>query len=243
MSAKEAKMLDELRAKELKDLSDSEYKIVRDKVENDGIRSLRGSSARAVFSALRERDKAMKKALSVNEGDMVSWDSSGGTARGKVVRIVRDGKINVPDSSFEITGTEDDPAALIQLYRDDKPTDTQVGHKLSTLKKNSNLVKHGNHDQKDHGLWADESEGEYVDNQGLHGRHRRGKDDSEGEFADTDDDMDAMDNMDILRPPKITASQRTNPYAPIHNVYPNGKSVPPHMLNPELGAEKPRKRN
>jgi len=52
------------------------------------------------------------------------------------LRIERSGKINVPDSSFEIEGTEDDPAALIVLYRDGKPTDTKVGHKVSTLKKN-----------------------------------------------------------------------------------------------------------
>lgn len=50
MSAKEAKMLDELRSKELKDLSEAEYKIIRDKVETDGIRTLRGSSAQIVFS-------------------------------------------------------------------------------------------------------------------------------------------------------------------------------------------------
>lgn len=214
MSAKEAKMLDELRAKELKDLSASEYKIIRDEVESKGIRSLRGSSARAVFSALRDRDKAMKKALSVKEGDMVSWDSSGGTARGKVVHVMDYGTLDVPNSSFKLKGEKDDPAVLIQLYRDGKPTETQVGHKMSTLKKNFDLAKHGNHDQRTHGAWADESEGEYEDNQGLHGRHRRGEDDSEGEFEDTDDDMEAMDNMDILNPPKITASQRTDYISP-----------------------------
>ena len=77
----------------------------------------------------------MKKAVSVKSGDMVSWNSSGGSASGKVVRVISSGKINVPDSSFSIEGTEDDPAALIQLYRDGKPTETKVGHKVSTLKK------------------------------------------------------------------------------------------------------------
>jgi hypothetical protein len=77
----------------------------------------------------------VEKANSVKQGDMVSWNSSGGTARGKVVRVISSGKINVPDSSFSIEGTEDDPAALIQLYRDGKPTETKVGHKVSTLKK------------------------------------------------------------------------------------------------------------
>jgi hypothetical protein len=77
----------------------------------------------------------VNKATSVQTGDMVSWNSSGGSASGKVVRVISSGKINVPDSSFSIEGTEDDPAALIQLYRDGKPTDTKVGHKMSTLKK------------------------------------------------------------------------------------------------------------
>ena len=68
-------------------------------------------------------------------GDFVSWSSSGGTARGKISRIVRDGKIDVPDSSFTITGTADDPAALITLYRNGEATDRKVGHKFSTLTK------------------------------------------------------------------------------------------------------------
>ena len=68
-------------------------------------------------------------------GDFVSWSSSGGTARGKITRIVRDGSIDVPDSSFTITGTADDPAALITLYRDGEATDRKVGHKFSTLTK------------------------------------------------------------------------------------------------------------
>ena len=68
-------------------------------------------------------------------GDFVSWSSSGGTARGKITRIVRDGSIDVPDSSFTITGTADDPAALITLYRNGEATDRKVGHKFSTLTK------------------------------------------------------------------------------------------------------------
>jgi hypothetical protein len=80
--------------------------------------------------------RIVNKAISVKSGDMVSWNSSGGSASGKVVRVISSGKINVPDSSFSIEGTEDDPAALIQLYRDGKPTETKVGHKVSTLKKN-----------------------------------------------------------------------------------------------------------
>jgi len=79
--------------------------------------------------------KKINKAKSVSVGDMVSWNASGGKAEGKVLRIARSGRINVPDSSFNIQATEEDPAALIVLYRDGKPTDTKVGHKVSTLKK------------------------------------------------------------------------------------------------------------
>ena len=68
-------------------------------------------------------------------GDFVSWDTSGGRARGKIEKIERDGSINVPDSDFTITGTEDDPAALIQVYRGGEASDTRVGHKFSTLTK------------------------------------------------------------------------------------------------------------
>jgi hypothetical protein len=61
-------------------------------------------------------NRAAPDALSI--GDFVRWDSSGGTARGRIERIVRDGEINVPNSDFTITGTPEDPAALIQLYRE-----------------------------------------------------------------------------------------------------------------------------
>ena len=68
-------------------------------------------------------------------GNFVSWNSSGGRAKGKIIKIERDGKINVPNTDFSITGTKDDPAALIQLYRSGEPTDVEVGHKFSTLTK------------------------------------------------------------------------------------------------------------
>ena len=158
-----------------------------------------------------------EKAKSVKSGDMVSWQSSGGKAQGKVVRVVSSGKINVPDSSFTIAGTEDDPAVLIQLYRDGKPTETKVGHKMSTLKKNL-VEKHGNHDQGSHGAWAngkynpDDSEGEDAPepkNYRTHPKFHSSKDDSEGEFEELDaDDPRWMDDMDILRPSRITPSQR-----------------------------------
>jgi hypothetical protein len=75
------------------------------------------------------------KADNVRVGEMVSWNSSGGRATGKVTRVIRNGKYNVPNSDFTITGTPDDPAVAIRLYRDGEPTDTMVGHKMSTLRR------------------------------------------------------------------------------------------------------------
>ena len=90
-------------------------------------------SKKLVNQMKNEEDRAMPDGLKV--GDFVSWNSSGGRARGKIIKIERDGTINVPDSDFVITGTSDDPAALIQVYRSGEPTDTEVGHKFSTLTK------------------------------------------------------------------------------------------------------------
>jgi len=84
----------------------------------------------------------MSKADSVRVGQMVSWNSSGGSARGKVVRVVRNGSINVPNSDFTITGTPDNPAALIRIYRDGKPTDTLVGHRVDTLRVSTSKAHH-----------------------------------------------------------------------------------------------------
>lgn len=67
-------------------------------------------------------------------GTRVSWNSSGGTARGIVRQIIRNG--NVPNIPVKITGTEEEPAARIEIVDDEgKPTGQMVGHKLSTLRK------------------------------------------------------------------------------------------------------------
>jgi len=91
-----------------------------------------------------ESDESLEKS-GISVGDFVKWGSSGGNARGKVKKIIRNGSYNVPDSSFTITGTEDDPAAAINVYtmKDEKfvPTDRMVGHKLSTLTKISMSIK------------------------------------------------------------------------------------------------------
>jgi len=88
-------------------------------------------------------DRILEKASKLKRGDSVSWNSSGGTARGKITKVITSGSEQVPNSSFKITGTPEDPGALVRVYtkQGDKyvPTDTIVGHKLKTLTKISNL--------------------------------------------------------------------------------------------------------
>lgn len=80
-----------------------------------------------------KEERAAPDALSV--GDYVQWDSSGGMARGEIERIVREGTLEIPDSDFTLNATEDDPAALIRIFREGEATDTLVGHRFSTLTK------------------------------------------------------------------------------------------------------------
>jgi hypothetical protein len=75
----------------------------------------------------------------LSEGDYVRWDSSGGSAQGRIEHVMREGVLGVPDSEFRINATPEDPAALIRIYRPQgngwRETDTLVGHKFSTLRK------------------------------------------------------------------------------------------------------------
>lgn len=72
-------------------------------------------------------------------GDFVSWNSSGGEAYGKIQRIERDGSIDVPDTDFTINGDPEDPAALIEVYREGEEgyegSGIMAGHRFSTLTK------------------------------------------------------------------------------------------------------------
>ena len=141
---KDSRMLAELRKGPLAGMDEDEFKMIEEDVKKFGFKGLSGYAKSTVMRAMRLMGAEINKAVeskviafekNVSVGDMVSWNASGGTAEGKILRIERSGKINVPDSSFEIEGTEDDPAALIVLYRDGKPTDTKVGHKVAKLKK------------------------------------------------------------------------------------------------------------
>jgi len=109
-----------------------------------------GDPGKSWADAIVNRINNMNKNILINKstiqnGDFVSWSSSGGDARGKVTKIETNGSINIPDSSFNITGTEEDPALLIQIWHKNEQgwseTNTYVGHKMSTVSKINDLNK------------------------------------------------------------------------------------------------------
>ena len=73
-----------------------------------------------------------------NVGDFVEWDSSGGTAKGRIERILEEGTLNIPGTDFTIEAEEDDAAVLIRVYEEFRdgyrPTETLVGHKMSEIR-------------------------------------------------------------------------------------------------------------
>ena len=99
---------------------------------------LNGAKVGAVVGVSEQKAERAEPG-SVSSGDFVSWSSGEGRGKGKVLKIVKSSKLKVPDSSFEIEGTEDNPAALIRVYKKKaegwEPSDVQVGHKLSSLTK------------------------------------------------------------------------------------------------------------
>lgn len=81
----------------------------------------------------------LTKAEDLEEGEFVSWDSSGGRARGQIEHVMREGRLGIPGSDFEIVATPDDPAVLIRIWSEGsdgwEPTETLVGHKSSTVER------------------------------------------------------------------------------------------------------------
>lgn len=117
-----------------------------------GIPANQRSYLQNALKSLRTADQAGELELTekaepdaLKEGDFVSWNSSGGTARGRIEYIMREGVLGIPDSDFSVNATPEDPAALIRIYREAgsgwSETETLVGHKFSTLSKIAPLAE------------------------------------------------------------------------------------------------------
>ena len=139
-------------------------------------------------------DYGLEKAKSLKEGDMVSWNSSGGRARGKVIHVMDYGTLDIPNTKFKIKGEKDNPAVLIQLYRDGKETDIQVGHKMSSLTKSLDepLLKHGSHNQKTHAGSRGSGGGSATSDDG-NSKEKKIKDDIQNLTAKSNEMWEAMD--------------------------------------------------
>jgi HK97 family phage major capsid protein/HK97 family phage prohead protease len=94
---------------------------------------------RAESEAEDMTDEVRAEAGSLSVGDYVEWSSSGGEAYGRIERIEEDGEINVPDADVNVIGDADDPAALIEVYREGEggleASGVMVAHRFSTLTK------------------------------------------------------------------------------------------------------------
>jgi len=111
----------------------SDARSKRIKKAREGRQLISNNEEELLTSMEQEQERAAPDALKT--GDFVSWNSPGGRARGKITRVERNGKIDVPGSTFVINGTPEDPAALIAIYRDGEETDIFAGHRFSTLTK------------------------------------------------------------------------------------------------------------
>ena len=97
-----------------------------------------------VLASVRDEKAAAKSrkatADEVSEGVFVRWDSSGGTAQGRIEHVMTEGVLGVPGSDFQLNATPEDPALLIRIFRpvEDgsgwEETETLVGHRASTVR-------------------------------------------------------------------------------------------------------------
>lgn len=120
--------------------SHSKYQWQMRSILGDAIADIYEIDVEAVTDSFLNPNYDVEQSLykaKAEQGDFVRWNSGTGKAQGKVVRVVTDGVINVPDSSFEVNGSEENPALLIRIYEETedgwKPTEVQVGHRASTV--------------------------------------------------------------------------------------------------------------
>jgi hypothetical protein len=123
--------------------SDEVLKII---LEDDGqycVYSEDGTRSFGCYDSMEEAQERLRQIdyfsdkQAIREGSFVRWNSSGGAAQGQVEHVMREGVLGIPDSEFQINAEPDDPAVLIRIWHNTsegwQPTETLVGHKMSTL--------------------------------------------------------------------------------------------------------------
>jgi hypothetical protein len=111
--------------------TDEGRKIVMVELMEGGEES--GYTLTAGYTDLRKWSGATTDA---SQGEWVEWDTSGGTAYGKIDNVVRDGCTTRGKGSQEVCADEDDPAVEVEVYDDEvgESKDEIVRHKASELR-------------------------------------------------------------------------------------------------------------
>ena len=98
-------------------------KIIREEGGEFCVYSEDGTRSFGCFPSMREAEERLRQIhyfeepteKAIREGSFVSWNSSGGRARGRVEYVMREGVLGVPESDFSINAEPDDPAVLIRI--------------------------------------------------------------------------------------------------------------------------------
>jgi hypothetical protein len=120
---------------------ESVSKIIREEGGEYCVYSEDGNRSFGCYPSLEDAENRLRQIhvfrAVIREGSFVSWNSSGGRARGQIEHVMTEGILGVPGSDFSITAEPDDPAVLIRIWRQFadgwEGTETLVGHKMSTL--------------------------------------------------------------------------------------------------------------
>ena len=120
-------------------------KIIREEEGEYCVYSEDGSRSFGCYPTMGEAEERLRQIhyfegeteKALGEGSFVSWNSSGGRARGRIEHVMTEGVLGVPGSDFSINAEPDDPAVLIRIWQERAEgwveTETLVGHKMSTL--------------------------------------------------------------------------------------------------------------
>lgn len=128
---------------------DSVNKIIREEGGEYCVYSHDGSHSFGCYPTMQDAENRLQQIHvfreALREGSFVSWNTSGGRARGQIEYIMREGVLGIPDSAFRINAEPDDPAVLIRIWREFadgwQATETLVGHKMSRLTRIEPLSK------------------------------------------------------------------------------------------------------
>ena len=129
-------------ARETLEAEEMEERHIKSVVETDEEIVITFGKGEMVDTEGYNKDEKRAEAGELAVGDFVRWNTSGGNAYGLIIQVENNGDIEA-DSGFVVTGTPDNPAALIRIYRysseeeayiERKPA-LNVVHLFSTLEK------------------------------------------------------------------------------------------------------------